>query len=89
MPAGPAYSKARERHGEAPARAMFESGAARTGIPAGPDGTAFGLELTQIDGTTLELFSDPLLADEFGVPACSPTLRMSMLATFRLAMRGV
>ena len=49
------------RHGEAPARAMFAHDAARDDIPAGPDGTAFGLEITQIDGTTLELFSDPLL----------------------------
>ncbi|MGH3124875.1 MAG: IS4 family transposase, partial [Streptosporangiaceae bacterium] len=78
VPTGPAYSRARERHGEAPARAMFEAGAARTGIPAGQDGTAFGLELTQIDGTTLELFNDPLLADEFGVPApgAKPLLRL-------------
>ena len=51
---------------------------ARTDIPAGPDGTAFGLEITQIDGTTLELFSDPLLAEEFGVPApgAKPLLRL-------------
>jgi hypothetical protein len=78
VPAGPAYSKARARSGEAPARAMFEADAARDDIPAGPDGTAFGLELTQIDGTTLELFSDPLLADAFGVPApgAKPLLRL-------------
>ena len=36
VPTGPAYSKARERHGEAPARAMFEADAARDDIPAGP-----------------------------------------------------
>jgi hypothetical protein len=78
VPAGPAYSKARARSGEAPARAMFEADAARDDIPAGPDGTAFGLELTQIDGTTLELFSDPRLADAFGVPApgAKPLLRL-------------
>ena len=78
VPTGPAYSKARERHGEAPARAMFEADAARDDIPAGPGGTAFGLELTQIDGTTLELFNDPLLADEFGAPApgAKPLLRL-------------
>ena len=52
--------------------------AARGDIPAGPDGTAFGLEVTQIDGTTLELFGDPLLAEEFGVPApgAKPLLRL-------------
>jgi hypothetical protein len=78
VPTGPAYSKARARSGEAPARAMFESDAARCDIPAGQDGTAFGLELTQIDGTTLELFGDPLLAAEFGVPAAGarPLLRL-------------
>jgi hypothetical protein len=78
VPTGPAYSKARERHGEDPARAMFEFDAARSDIPAGPDGTAFGLEITQIDGTTLELFSDPLLAEEFGIPApgARPLLRL-------------
>ncbi len=78
VPAGPAYSKARARSGEAPARAMFEADAARGDIPAGPDGTAFGLEITQIDGTTLELFSDPLLAEEFGIPSpgAKPLLRL-------------
>src|ERR1700728_835814 len=77
-PTGPAYSKARERHGEAPARAMFEADAARPDIPAGQDGTAFGLEITQVDGTTLELFNDPALAEEFGVPApgARPLLRV-------------
>jgi hypothetical protein len=78
VPTGSAYSKARARSGEAPARAMFEFDAARGDIPAGPDGTVFGLQVTQIDGTTLELFSDPLLAEEFGVPApgAKPLLRL-------------
>jgi len=53
----------------------------RGGIPAAPDGTAFGLEVTQIDGTTLELFGDPLLAEESGVPApgAKPLLRLAGL----------
>jgi hypothetical protein len=78
VPGGPAYSRARARSGEAPARAMFGHDAARDDIPPGPDGTAFGLEITQIDGTTLELFGDPLLAEEFGVPAAAakPLLRL-------------
>ena len=78
VPTGEAYSKARARSGEAPARAMFESDAARTDIPAGPDGTAFGLEIAGVDGTTLELFNDPLLAEEFGVPSpgAKPLLRL-------------
>jgi Transposase DDE domain len=78
VPTGSAYSKARERSGEAPARAMLVHDAARGDIPAGRDGTAFGLELTQIDGTTLELFNDPRLAEEFGIPApgAKPLLRL-------------
>jgi hypothetical protein len=78
VPTGPAYSKARARSGEAPAQAMFGADAARGDIPPGPDGTAFGLEITQIDGTTLELFNDPLLAEEFGVPSpgAKPLLRL-------------
>jgi hypothetical protein len=78
VPTGPAYSKARDRHGEAPARVMFAADAARTDIPAGQDGTAFGLEITQIDGTTLEMFRDPALAEAFGVPSADakPLLRL-------------
>ncbi len=78
-PTGPAYSKARARSGEAPARAMFRHDAARDDIPAGPDGTAFSLEITQIDGTTLELFRDPLLTEQFGTPSpgAKPLLRLA------------
>ncbi len=78
VPTGPAYSKARERSGEDPARAMFRHDAARTDLPAGQDGTAFGREITQIDGTTLELFKDPALEDAFGVPSpgAKPLLRL-------------
>src|SRR5712691_5181094 len=81
VPAGPAYSKARERSGEDPARAMFRHDAARTDIPAGPDGTASGREITQIDGTTLELFKDPALQEASGVPSpgAKPLLRLSGL----------
>src|SRR5690348_13861173 len=50
VPSGPAYSKARARHGEDPARAMFEADAAGAGVPPAADGTAFGLQITQIDG---------------------------------------
>jgi Transposase DDE domain len=78
VPIGPAYSKARARSGEAPARAMFFHDAARTDIPAGDDGFAFGMEVTAIDGTTLELFNDPALAEEFGTPSpgAKPLLRL-------------
>ena len=78
VPAGPAYSKARARSGEAPARAMFFHDAARDDIPAGQDGFAFGMELTQVDGTTLELFRNAELLEEFGTsaPDGKPLLRL-------------
>lgn len=81
VPSGAAYSRARARHGEDPARAAFQADAARTGIPAGQDGTAFGLELTQVDGTTLEMFKNPALAAAFGVPSAGtkPLLRLTGL----------
>src|SRR5882672_5336759 len=61
-----------------PAPTMFRHDAARDDIPAGPDGTAFSLEITQIDGTTLELFKDPLLTEQFGTPSpgAKPLLRL-------------
>jgi hypothetical protein len=57
---------------------MFFHDAARVDIPAGQDGFAFGLELTQIDGTTLELFRNAELAEEFGTssPGGKPLLRL-------------
>jgi len=78
VPTGPAYSKARARSGEAPARAMFFHDAARDDVPAGQDGLAFGLELTQVDGTTLELFRNAELLEEFGTsaPGGKPLLRL-------------
>jgi hypothetical protein len=78
VPTGPAYSKARGRSGEAPARAMFFHDAVRDDVPAGQDGFAFGLELTQVDGTTLELFRNAELLEEFGTsaPDGKPLLRM-------------
>jgi len=78
VPTGPAYSKARSRSGEAPARAMFFHDAGRDDVPAGRDGFAFGMELTQIDGTTLELFRNAELTEEFGTsaPGGKPLLRL-------------
>ena len=73
VPTGPAYSKARARSGEAPARAMFGADAARSDIPAGPDGAAFGLELAEIDGATLELFNDPRSRRSSGFPLLRET----------------
>lgn len=81
VPTGPAYSKARARSGEGPARAMFFHDAARDDIPAGPGGFAFGLELTQIDGATMELFRNAELLEELGTsaPGGKPLLRLAGL----------
>ena len=78
MLTGPALSKARARSGEHVARRAFELDAARAGAELGTGQLWHGLEITQIDGTTLELFNDPLLAEEFGVPSpgAKPLLRL-------------
>jgi hypothetical protein len=68
VPTGPALSQARARLGEEAMRRAFELDAARGDVPLAAGGTAFGLELVIFDGTTLDLFSCPELAGEFGVP---------------------
>jgi Transposase DDE domain len=78
VPTGPALSQACARLGEEPARRAFELDAARGDVPLAAGGTAFGLELVIFDGTTLDLFSCPQLAAEFGVPrlGTNPKLRL-------------
>lgn len=80
-PTGPAFSMARARLGEAAMRSAYELDAARDDVPLGAGGTAFGLELVVFDGTTLDLFSCPELAGEFGVPegGTHPKLRVVAL----------
>jgi len=68
VPTGSAFSQARVRLGEDPARRAFELDAARDDVPLAAGGTAFGLELVIFDGTTLDLFACQGLAAEFGVP---------------------
>jgi hypothetical protein len=81
VPTGPAFSQARARLGEQPMRRVFELDAARDDVPLAAGGTAFGLELVIFDGTTLDLFSCPELAAEFGVPegGAHPKLRLVAL----------
>jgi hypothetical protein len=81
VPTGPAFSLARVRLGEQPARRAFELDAARDDVPLAAGGTAFGLELVIFDGTTLDLFNCPELAAEFGVPEGGkhPKLRVTAL----------
>ena len=84
-PTGPALSKARERLGEQVMRKVFELGAARADIRPGPGGTAFGLELTVFDGTTAEVFSDPVLAEKFGVPEGGTKPKIRLVAHLQAA----
>src|SRR5579863_2219388 len=78
VPTGPALSQARARLGEGPLRRAFELDDARDDVPLAAGGTAFGLELVIFDGTTLDLFGCPELAQEFGVPrlGTNPKLRL-------------
>jgi Insertion element 4 transposase N-terminal len=87
-PAGPALSKARGRLGEQVMRKVFELDAARADITPGPGGTAFGLELTVFDGTTAGVFSDPVLAEESGVPRAAPSRRSGWSRTCRPGRGG-
>ena len=69
VPAGPALSKARALPGEQVARRAFELHAARADVGLSTGATWHDLETTAFDGTTAELFSNDVLAAEFGVPA--------------------
>ena len=69
VPSGPALSKARALSGEHVMKRLFELDAARPDPEPGPGSLWRQMELTAIDGTTAELFSNDELADEFGVPS--------------------
>jgi hypothetical protein len=81
VPTGPAFSLARARLGEQAMRRAYELDAARGDVPLRAGGTAFGLELVIFNGTTLDLFSCPEPAAEFGVPegGTHPKLRVVAL----------
>jgi hypothetical protein len=80
VPTGAALSQARARLGEQPARRAFELDAARGDVPLAAGGTAFGLELVLLDGTTLDLFGCPRLAAEFGVPRLGTRPKLRLVA---------
>jgi len=79
VPSGPAFSKARTLLGEQAMRRLFELDAARGDAQLGIAALWKGLEVTALDGTTMELFRDAVLADVFGVPAdgARPLLRIA------------
>src|SRR5487761_1576629 len=78
VPSGPALSQARVTLGEVVMRRIFELDAARTDAELGIGCTWHGMEVTAIDGTTIELFKDDALIEAFGVPdgGTKPKLRI-------------
>ena len=86
-PSGPALSKARVLLGEQVMRRIFEIDAARGDAELGISATWHGMETTAIDGTTIELFSEPELAEEFGVPAGGTKPKLRIASHVRTASR--
>jgi hypothetical protein len=93
VPCGPAFSKARKLLGEQVMKRLFELDAARGDAEPGIGSLWKGMEVTALDGTTMELFRNDVLADAFGVPAdgARPLLRIAAHVrtreTSRVALR--
>ncbi|MGH3231598.1 MAG: IS4 family transposase, partial [Streptosporangiaceae bacterium] len=88
VPAGSAFSQARRLLGEQAMKKIFELDAARSDAELGIEVLWKGLEVTAIDGTTMELARNDVLAEESGTPAdrAKPLLRAVAhvrTATFR------
>jgi hypothetical protein len=87
-PTGPALSQARRLLGEQAMKRIFELDAAVADADLGIGLLWKGLEVTAIDGTTMELARNDVLEGAFGVPAerARPVLRVTAhvrTATFR------
>src|SRR5256886_1807682 len=87
-PTGPALSQARKLLGEQAMKKIFELDASVADAGRGIGLLWKGLEVTAIDGTTMELARNDVLEGEFGVPAerARPVLRVTAhvrTATFR------
>src|SRR6266567_1282210 len=88
VPTGAAFSQARKLLGEQVMRKIFELDAAVADAGLGIGLLWKGLEVTAIDGTTMELSRNDVLEDGFGTPAdgARPLLRVTAhvrTATFR------
>ncbi len=88
VPTGSAFSQARKLLGEQVMRKIFELDAAVADAGLGIGLLWKGLEVTAIDGTTMELSRNDVLEDEFGTPGdgARPLLRVTAhvrTATFR------
>jgi hypothetical protein len=87
VPSGPAFSKARTLLGDQVMRRLFELDAARGDAELGIARLWKGLEVTALDGTTMELFRNAVLADVFGVPADGARPLLRIAAHVRTATR--
>ena len=88
VPSGSAFSQARKLLGEQVMKRLFELDAAVADADLGIGLLWKGLEVTAIDGTTMELARNDVLEGEFGTPAerARPLLRVTAhvrTATFR------
>ena len=88
IPSGSAFSQARKLLGEQVMKRVFELDAAVTDADLGIGLLWKGLEVTALDGTTMELARNGVLEGEFGTPAdgARPLLRVTAhvrTATFR------
>jgi hypothetical protein len=88
IPSGSAFSQARKLLGEQVMQRLFELDAAVADADLGIGLLWKGLEVTAIDGTTMELARSDVLEDGFGTPAdgARPLLRVTAhvrTATFR------
>jgi len=88
VPTGAAFSQARKLLGEQAMKRTFELDAARGDAELGIAALRKGLEVTALDGTTMELARNDALDGEFGTPAegAEPLLRIAAhvrTATFR------
>jgi len=86
-PAGPAFSKARTLLGEHVMKRLFDLDAARCDAGLGIGSLWKGLETTALDGTTMELARNDVLADAFGVPGDGARPLLRAVAHVRTATR--
>jgi Transposase DDE domain/Insertion element 4 transposase N-terminal len=86
-PAGSAFSQARRLLGEQVMRRIFELDAERPDADLGIRALWKGLEVTALDGTTMELARNDALACEFGTPAAAARPLLRIAAHVRTASR--
>jgi Insertion element 4 transposase N-terminal/Transposase DDE domain len=87
VPSGPAFSKARRLLGEQVMKRLFELDAARGDAELGIGVLWKGLEVTALDGTTMELFRNDVLTAAFGTPGDGARPLLRIAAHVRTATR--